>query len=44
MGLSQVEIASRMRVPIQCVNTIIKGRRATRCDIYKAEKLLERAA
>lgn len=27
MGLSQVELARRMRVPVQRVNTIINGRR-----------------
>ena len=68
MGMSQVELAHRMKVPIQRINTLIKGKRdmtaataillsrtlkttvefwmnlQVACDIYKAEKQLEKAA
>jgi len=67
-GLSQVELAKKMKVPIQRINTIVNGKRdisaetaillsqvlkttaefwmnlQVACDIYKARKLLEKAA
>lgn len=68
LNITQVELAHKMNVPIQRINTIIRGKRditaetaillsralntsaefwmniQIACDLYKAQKFLERAA